>query len=63
MTNEFIERNTRLTIERKEISDGFFKLVGGDITTENGGHCSLSANDIVNLMKIFSAAEDKGLCI
>ena len=63
MTNKFIEHGVQLTMVRKEMSNGLFELVDGEITTQNEDRLSLSASDIIALQKIFSAAEDKGLCI
>lgn len=63
MTNKFVEHGVQLTMVRKEISDGFFELVEGEITTQNEDRLSLSPSDIIALQKIFSSAEDKGQCI
>lgn len=63
ITNKFVERGVQLTIVRKEISNGLSVLADGEITLQNEDRLLLSASDIIALQKIFSAAEDKGLCI
>lgn len=63
LTNEFTEHGVKLTIVRRETHDGYFELESGEITTPNEDRMELTANDIKQLTKLFSAAEDKGLCI